>query len=212
MGVSSCGPYKIRADSRIHVRRFICNHEKSRTAIFHGNQSPWSRAFQMTVILGIDPGSRVTGFGVISLVNGRVYYIASGCIRMESGDLPERLYKIYRGVEELIILHKPQEVAIEKVFMARNPDSALKLGQARGVAVVAAANRRLSVYEYSARQMKQSVTGKGGADKKQVQHMVAALLKLDRYPQNDAADALAAALCHVYTKQGAARLRHRGSF
>ena len=164
----------------------------------------------MTVILGIDPGSRVTGFGVISLINRQVYYIASGCIRMESGELSERLCKIYQGVKELIILHKPQEMAIEKVFMARNADSALKLGQARGAAVVAAANSRLSVYEYSARQMKQSVTGKGGADKKQVQHMVTALLKLDQYPQSDAADALAAALCHAYTKLGTARLSYHG--
>lgn len=161
----------------------------------------------MAVILGIDPGSRVTGFGVISQVNHKVYYVASGCIRMDTKFFPERLHKIYRGIEEVIILHKPDQVSIEQVFMAKNPDSALKLGHARGAAIVAAVNKGLPVHEYSARQIKQAVVGKGGADKQQVQHMVMALLKLDKMPQADAADALAAALCHSYTLSGLKKLR-----
>ena len=161
----------------------------------------------MAIILGIDPGSRVTGFGVISQVNGKIYYVASGCIRMTTKDFPERLHKIYQGIDQLIKLHKPDQVSIEQVFMAKNPDSALKLGHARGAAMVAAVNQRLPIHEYSARQIKQAVVGKGGADKQQVQHMVTVLLKLDQSPQADAADALAAALCHSYTLSGMNKLR-----
>lgn len=157
------------------------------------------------LILGIDPGSRVTGYGVINQVGGRNDYVASGCIRLRGDDLPQRLQQVYAGVTEIIERYSPQEMAIEQVFMARNADSALKLGQARGVAIVAGSNRELPVYEYAARKVKQSVVGNGGADKVQVQHMVAHLLKLPGLPQADAADALAIALCHAHTRSSLVR-------
>ena len=119
----------------------------------------------------------------------------------ETEDLPERLRVIYDSVTELVELHCPQEVAVEQVFMAKSAGSALKLGQARGAAVVACVTKDLPVAEYSARQIKQSVVGTGAADKTQVQHMVKVLLKLPAEPQEDAADALAAALCHAHTRQ-----------
>ena len=162
----------------------------------------------MSLILGIDPGSRITGFGVINQYRGNVYYVASGCIRVGTLSFPERLHNIYKSIDQLITLHKPAEVAIEQVFMAKNPDSALKLGQARGAAIVAIVNHYLKVFEYSARQIKLSVAGRGSADKQQVQHMVTALLKLGKQPQPDAADALAVALCHAYTQTGFGRLNN----
>lgn len=155
----------------------------------------------MAIILGIDPGSRITGFGVINFESGRFQYIASGCIRVKEGALAERLQQIYTGVTEVIERWCPQEFAIEEVFLARNPDSALKLGQARGVAIVAAASQGLEVAEYSARKVKQAVVGNGGAEKHQVQHMVQSILGLPGKPQADAADALAIALCHAHTQQ-----------
>jgi len=152
------------------------------------------------IVLGIDPGSRITGYGVINSVSGRNEYIASGCIRIKGDELPDRLRQVYAGVTEIIERYLPQECAIEQVFMARNADSALKLGQARGVAIVAASNQSLPVYEYSARKVKQSVVGTGSADKTQVQHMVSHILKLPGLPQADAADALAIALCHAHSR------------
>ncbi|GAA5219365.1 crossover junction endodeoxyribonuclease RuvC [Corallincola platygyrae] len=155
----------------------------------------------MSIILGIDPGSRITGYGVIQQVGAKYKYLGSGCIRMTASALSERLRTIHDGVSELIHQFQPDEFAIERVFMARNADSALKLGQARGAAIVAAACRELPVHEYSAREVKQAVVGTGGADKAQVQHMVAHILKLPATPQADAADALAIALCHCHTRQ-----------
>ena len=155
----------------------------------------------MATILGIDPGSRITGYGVIRQRGGKFEYIASGCIRVAGDDLASRLKQIYDGVSEIILQYKPNQFAIEQVFMAKNPDSALKLGQARGAAIVAATQQNLPVAEYSARQIKQSVVGKGSADKTQVQHMVMHLLKLSASPQADAADALAVSLCHAHTEQ-----------
>ncbi len=152
------------------------------------------------LILGIDPGSRITGFGVINVVGARNEYVASGCIRIKGDELPGRLRQVYEGVTQIIEQYCPQEMAIEQVFMAKNADSALKLGQARGVAIVAGANFDLPVHEYAARKVKQSVVGKGSADKVQVQHMVASILKLPGLPQADAADALAIALCHAHTR------------
>ena len=152
------------------------------------------------LILGIDPGSRITGYGVINCVGNHNEYVASGCIRIKGDELPERLQQVYMGVSEVIERYSPQEFAIEQVFMARNADSALKLGQARGVAIVAGTNAALPVYEYAARKVKQSVVGNGSADKAQVQHMVAHILKLPGLPQSDAADALAIALCHAHTR------------
>lgn len=155
----------------------------------------------MSIILGIDPGSRITGYGVIKLTGGKVSYLGSGCIRLTHDELSIRLKRIFDSVSEIITQFAPTEFAIEQVFMAKNPDSALKLGQARGAAIVAATNFDLPVAEYSARQIKQSVVGTGGADKAQVQHMVMTLLKLNATPQADAADALAVALCHIHTSQ-----------
>ncbi|KEA62064.1 Crossover junction endodeoxyribonuclease RuvC [Marinobacterium lacunae] len=152
------------------------------------------------LILGIDPGSRITGYGVINVNGPRNEYVASGCIRIRGEELADRLKQVYAGVSEIIERYSPQEMAIEQVFMARNADSALKLGQARGVAVVAGANAGLPVAEYAARKVKQSVVGNGGADKTQVQIMVAHLLKLPGLPQADAADALAIALCHAHSR------------
>ncbi len=155
----------------------------------------------MSLILGIDPGSRKTGFGIIEFEAGRSKYVTSGVIRLPEGELAPRLRIIYDSVAELVETHCPQVLAIEQVFMARSAGSALKLGQARGAAIVACATRGMEVSEYSARQIKQSVVGTGAADKVQVQHMVKVLLKLPAEPQEDAADALAAALCHAHTRQ-----------
>lgn len=161
------------------------------------------------IVLGIDPGSRITGYGVLDLSTPRPRYVASGCIRIQPGDLAQKLAQVYAGVAELIAIHRPAEFAIEQVFMSRNPDSALKLGQARGTAIVCAANHGLSVYEYAARQVKQAVTGTGAADKVQVQHMVTAVLGLSATPQADAADALAIALTHSHARTG---LLQQGSY
>lgn len=160
----------------------------------------------MTIILGIDPGSRITGYGVIRQLGSKYQYLGSGCIRMQGDDLAPRLQQIFEGVSEIIMQFAPTTFAIEQVFMAKNPDSALKLGQARGAAIVAATNQKLPVSEYSARQIKQSVVGNGSAQKSQVQHMVTYLLKLSATPQADAADALAVALCHSHTQQSLTRL------
>lgn len=155
----------------------------------------------MTLILGIDPGSRTTGYGVIR-DNGRgCEYVASGCIRTGSGTLAERLQVVFCSVSEVIGRHAPVTMGIERVFMARNADSALKLGQARGAAIVAAAQAGLDIAEYTATQVKQAVVGSGGADKQQVQMMVMYLLHLDKKPQLDASDALAIALCHAHHRQ-----------
>lgn len=161
----------------------------------------------MSIILGIDPGSRLTGYGVIKKEGRQFTYLGSGCIKTinskddETKKLSSRLQVIFSGVSELILQFQPDEFAIEQVFMAKNPDSALKLGQARGAAIVAATNANLDVSEYSARQIKQSVVGTGAADKAQVQHMVKSILRLPGTPQADAADALAVALCHGHSAE-----------
>lgn len=155
----------------------------------------------MQIILGIDPGSRITGYGLIKVKGNITEYVGSGCIKVMDKDISKRLKNVFDGVGEIIRQYKPDVFAIEQVFMAKNPDSALKLGQARGAAIVAATAKDLPVFEYSARQIKQSVVGKGSADKTQVQHMVMHLLKLAKAPQADAADALGVALCHLHTQQ-----------
>ena len=166
-------------------------------------------------ILGIDPGSRITGFGVVNMLRtGKVVYVASGCVRVGTGALGDRLKIIYDGVDEVIRTYQPTAIAVEKVFLAHNVDSALKLGQARGAAITAGANHALEIAEYSARQIKRTVVGGGAADKRQVQHMVKALLELSGVPQADAADALACAICHAHHMNGAfpsrpARARRR---
>ncbi|WP_303286453.1 crossover junction endodeoxyribonuclease RuvC [Marinobacter sp. SS8-8] len=160
----------------------------------------------MAIILGVDPGSRTTGYGVIRVEGRHIEYIDSGCIRVGEKPMAERLQTIFQSLATLIGEYRPEEFAIEQVFMARNPDSALKLGQARGAAIVSAANSGLAVHEYSARQVKQAVVGRGGADKSQVQHMVQVLLSLSRKPQADAADALAIAMCHAHMSQSILRV------
>ncbi|HXG28384.1 MAG TPA: crossover junction endodeoxyribonuclease RuvC [Nevskiales bacterium] len=161
----------------------------------------------MTRILGIDPGSRVTGYGIVDLLGGECRYVDSGCIRAPEGrPLGERLKAIFEGVDMLVATYRPAALAVEQVFLYRNADSALKLGQARGVAICAAALAGLAVAEYMPSVVKQAVVGSGRASKEQVQHMVSALLKLPGRPQADAADALAVALCHGHTLRTQSRL------
>ncbi|CAH0533189.1 Crossover junction endodeoxyribonuclease RuvC [Vibrio stylophorae] len=155
----------------------------------------------MSIILGIDPGSRITGYGVIRQQGRHLTYLGSGCIRTNVTELPLRLKQVYAGVSEIIAQFQPDAFAIEQVFMARNADSALKLGQARGSAIVAAVNHDLPVSEYAARLIKQAVVGTGAADKSQVQQMVMSMLSLQQKPQIDASDALAVAICHAHTNQ-----------
>lgn len=161
-------------------------------------------------ILGIDPGSRVTGFGVIDIGGQRLQYIDSGCIRTAKGDFNSRLEEIYQQVLQLIRLHSPSEVCLERVFMHRNADSALKLGHARAAALCAVfaahPGARPMLSEYSARQVKQAIAGYGNADKSQVQHMVSRLLALHGIVQSDAADALAVAVCHAHARRTTALL------
>ncbi len=150
-------------------------------------------------ILGIDPGLRVTGFGILDRNGSKLDYVASGCIRTPDGELPERLKSILEGLLEVIALHAPMEVSVEKVFVNVNPQSTLLLGQARGAAICAAVSKDLPVSEYTALQVKQAVVGQGHAAKEQVQEMVKRLLNLGGVPQADAADALACAICHAHT-------------
>lgn len=158
------------------------------------------RRFVMIRVLGVDPGSRLTGYGVVDVDGEALRYVASGCIRTTRGPFTERLAGIYRGVDEVITAYAPNEFVVEEVFFARNPQSALKLGQARGVAVAVAVRADLPVSEYAVRAVKQAVVGTGGATKAQVQYMVRALLALSAEPSPDAADALAVAICHVNTR------------
>lgn len=150
-------------------------------------------------ILGIDPGSRTTGYGIIEVSDRKARYIASGCIRTPQGELPTRLGAIYNGIAEIITQYEPGLAAVESVFMAKNAASALKLGQARGAAIAAAVTAALPVVEYAPRAVKRAVVGTGRANKEQVGFMVEMILKLPGKPQADAADALAVALCHVNT-------------
>jgi len=153
-----------------------------------------------TTILGIDPGFRSTGYGVLKIMDKRPHYLASGCIRAVSPKLGDRLEAIYNGINEIVEQYQPTEVAVERVFVHINIDAALKLGQARGAALSPAAIRSVLIAEYTAKQIKQSVVGYGAAAKQQVQHMVKMLLCLSATPQEDAADALAAALCHAQVR------------
>lgn len=166
----------------------------------------------MSIILGIDPGSRITGYGVIRQQGLHLEYLGSGAIRTNVDDLPTRLKRIYAGVSEIITQFHPTMFAIEQVFMAKNADSALKLGQARGTAIVAAVNHDLPVFEYAARVVKQTVVGIGSADKTQVQDMVSRILQLSGRPQADAADALAIAITHAHgLKHNLTVAQHRES-
>ena len=149
-------------------------------------------------ILGIDPGSRATGYGVIEKKGNRVYYLTCGIIRLsDKYAFSDRLKIIFDSLCEVIVTHKPVVAAVEDVFVAANPRTALKLGHARGVAVMAALHSGLKVYDYTPRLVKQAVVGYGNADKHQMQQMVRVLLQLSATPSADAADALAVAMCHA---------------
>jgi len=158
-------------------------------------------------ILGIDPGSRITGYGVIDFHQDHARHVASGCIHLRGSDLTARLRAIFDGITAIVEDQSPQELAVEQVFFHRNAASALKLGQARGAALMAAVTRGLPLYEYSPTQVKQAVTGRGHAAKNQVQHMIKMLLCLRELPASDAADALAVAICHGHTAQTLARIQ-----
>jgi crossover junction endodeoxyribonuclease RuvC len=162
-------------------------------------------------ILGIDPGLRITGFGVIDKVGQKLAYVSSGCIRSNEKDsLPERIRTLLDGIAEVIALHQPQQAAVEKVFVNVNPQSTLLLGQARGAAISALVGHDLPVAEYTALQVKQAVVGHGKAAKEQVQQMVVRLLQLPGVPSADAADALACAICHAHGGQGLGDIATRG--
>ena len=160
----------------------------------------------MSVILGIDPGSRICGYGLVRSRGGSLGYIASGVIKTGNHSFPDRLQIIFSNIADIIDEHRPDVVAVEEIFMGKNAASALKLGQARGAAIVACTGRSLPVAEYSARKIKQALVGKGQAEKKQVQQMVKTLLGLSRVPPEDAADALAVAICHANTEKTLARM------
>jgi crossover junction endodeoxyribonuclease RuvC len=157
-------------------------------------------------ILGIDPGSRLTGFGVLDFDGDRPSYVASGTVKSLNGTFPERLKQIFDAVGEIVAEYQPNIVAVETVFMARNAGSALKLGQARSAALCATFAFDVEVVEYAPREIKQAVVGTGAATKEQVQHMVVSMLQLSATPAADAADALAAAICHGHRRALQARL------
>ena len=148
-------------------------------------------------IIGIDPGSRVTGYGILDTDGFRHSYVASGYLSIEGDDLPQRLGMIFQEVSRVIEEWKPETMAIEQVFVNRNVDSALKLGQARGAAICAGVQARLPVDEYTPRAIKKAVVGTGAADKQQIQQMMQKLLGLEEKLQSDEADALAIAMCHA---------------
>lgn len=149
------------------------------------------------LILGIDPGSITLGYGIINNQRNGAIYITSGCIKVGKQEWPQRLRQIYLDLTQIITQYKPEQVAIERVFVHKNAASALKLGQARGAAIVAAACQDLCIAEYSAREVKQAIVGYGNAEKSQIQHMIKTILNLNGTPAEDSADALAVALCHA---------------
>jgi len=160
-------------------------------------------------ILGIDPGSRKTGFGVLDFTGDEAAYVASGVVSSADGTFPDRLRQIFNAVSEIVQEYRPDVVAVESVFMHKNAGSALKLGHARSAALCATFGFDVDVYEYAPREIKQAIVGTGAATKQQVQHMVISLLRLDSAPSLDAADALAAALCHGHQHRIRTRLAMR---
>lgn len=160
----------------------------------------------MALILGIDPGSRKCGYGLVSAAGSRLEHVASGVIRIEQLPFTERMLAIHEELCVLIDRHQPQIAALEEIFVGKSASSALKLGQARGAALVACGSRRLEVHEYATRKIKLAVVGTGSADKGQMQHMIRILLKLSEQPAEDAADALSVAVCHAHTQHTLVRL------
>ncbi len=162
-------------------------------------------------VLGIDPGSACTGYGVVDVEGTTLRYVTSGVIRTREGEFTGRLCEIFRGIQSIVAQYQPQEVAIERVFVNRNADSALKLGQARGAAICGTADSNATLFEYAPRQIKLAVVGSGSAEKAQVQMMMRSLLRLPGPVATDAADALAAAVCHaIQGNTRAALLRAAG--
>jgi crossover junction endodeoxyribonuclease RuvC len=160
----------------------------------------------MIRILGIDPGSNITGYGIIDIEGNHATHITHGNILLGDDELPVKLRTVFEKITAVVKDFKPEEAAVEKVFMHRNADSALKLGQARGAVITACTLQDLKVFEYTPNQIKQSTVGKGHAAKQQVQHMVKVLLCLKNTPDTDAADALAIALCHAHSRAGLQRM------
>jgi crossover junction endodeoxyribonuclease RuvC len=160
----------------------------------------------ITRILGIDPGYQNTGFGVVDFEGTRLRHVRHGVIRVSGEDVGAKLRIIFTELGAILAELTPIEIAIERVFVHKNADSALKLGQARGAAISACADRGLSVFEYTPNQVKLAIVGRGHAAKQQVQHMVKVLLCLPELPQADAADALAIAICHGHSREGLAKL------
>lgn len=154
----------------------------------------------MIRILGIDPGSRIAGYGIVESEGNHLRHVVNGAIKLGDGDYPERLRQLFTELSDVISTQLPAEAAIERIFMNKNADSAIKLGQARGVAMVACSLQQLPLQEYSANQIKQALVGRGHATKSQIQHMVKVLLNLRETPPADAADALAVAICHAHTR------------
>ena len=157
-------------------------------------------------ILGIDPGSRLTGFGVLAFDGEQATYVASGTVKSLDGSFPDRLKQIFVSVGEIVEQYRPDVVAVESVFMAKNAGSALKLGHARSAALCATFAFDVDVFEYAPREIKQAIVGTGAATKEQVQHMIMTLLQLEGAPSPDAADALATALCHGHQRRIRGRL------
>ena len=162
-------------------------------------------------ILGIDPGSRLTGFGVLDFEYDDATYVASGTVRSMDGVFPDRLKQIFESVVEIVSQYRPDVVAIESVFMHRNAGSALKLGHARSAAICATFESNVDIFEYAPREIKQAVVGNGAATKDQVQHMVVSLLRLDAAPCIDAADALATALCHGHQRRLSTKMSNKSA-
>lgn len=157
-------------------------------------------------ILGIDPGSRITGYGLIDARRDQTVLVHWGMIKTD-GDHSSRLRQIFQEMGALVTQYEPTEIAVERVFVSKNADSALKLGQARAAALCATFHANLPIFEYAARHVKKAVVGSGGADKNQVQHMIKMLLAMKEVPQADAADALAVALCHSHERNTQALYR-----
>lgn len=153
------------------------------------------------IVIGVDPGSRFTGYGIVRLDDSEPVYLGSGCIRTGNGSLASKLKIIYDGITTLVEQFKPVSMAIEETFLSKNVQSTVKLSEARASAIVAGANLGLAVFEYTPMQIKQAVVGYGWAEKTQVQYMVKNILHLKGEPQSDAADGLACALCHCFTHQ-----------
>ena len=181
-----------------------------------GRLTIWEQETEMTVqksvrILGIDPGSRVTGFGVIDVCGREHFYVASGCIKTPpNAPLAARIAVIARHIKEIVQQYRPHQAAVEQVFVNVNPAATLMLGQARGAALAVLVMENLPVFEYTALQVKQAVVGKGKAAKEQVQHMVVQMLSLSGTPQSDAADGLAIALTHALRNHGLAAQLGKG--